>query len=288
MTERDDAPHRSQEFLTLFNKQKDFIEDLLKENERLRLAAARPAESPASADAKLRAEMASLLARVKELEAEKNAIGTRFRQVEEENKDFAQRYLEIEQQNDGLANLYVASYQLHSTLDFKEVMAIVMEIIINLIGAETFAVLLVDEKTNDLGAVACEGLPDEMKIAKIRIGEGIIGNAARTGEAYFINQSIERHPADFHHPLACIPLKIKEHVIGVICIHKLLEQKDHFSPVDHELFTLLAGHAATAIFSSRLYLQSERKLTTIQGFLDLLTGAGGGSSAPAATSPAKT
>ena len=47
--------------------------------------------------------------------------------------------------------------------------------------------------------------------------------------------------------------------------------KKAFADVDYELFTLLAGHAATAIFSSRLYSDSERKLSTIQGFLDLLT-----------------
>ena len=40
--------------------------------------------------------------------------------------------------------------------------------------------------------------------------------------------------------------------------------------MDHELFTLLAGHAATAIFSSKLYSTSERKLITLQGFLDML------------------
>ena len=41
--------------------------------------------------------------------------------------------------------------------------------------------------------------------------------------------------------------------------------------MDHELFTLLAGHAATSIFAAQLYAQSERKLNTIQGFIDLLT-----------------
>jgi hypothetical protein len=54
-------------------------------------------------------------------------------------------------------------------------------------------------------------------------------------------------------------------------IYRLLQQKDGFSALDNELFTLLAGHAATAIFASRLYAQSERKLSTIQGFIDLLT-----------------
>ena len=76
---------------------------------------------------------------------------------------------------------------------------------------------------------------------------------------------------DYEKPIVCIPLKIKEQVIGVITIYKLLVQKDEFTSVDYELFTLLAGHAATAVFSSRLYSDSERKLSTIQGFIDLLT-----------------
>ena len=71
--------------------------------------------------------------------------------------------------------------------------------------------------------------------------------------------------------VAAVPLKIKEHVIGLVVIYKLLQQKDSFSAVDYELFSLLAAHAATAIFSSKLYSQSERKLNTIQSFLDLLT-----------------
>jgi hypothetical protein len=40
--------------------------------------------------------------------------------------------------------------------------------------------------------------------------------------------------------------------------------------MDYELFTLLAGHAATAIFASKLYSASARKLTTLQGFLDMM------------------
>ena len=50
----------------------------------------------------------------------------------------------------------------------------------------------------------------------------------------------------------------------------MLEQKLNFSSLDHELFNLLAGHAATALFASKLYSESERKLGTIQGFLELL------------------
>ena len=71
-------------------------------------------------------------------------------------------------------------------------------------------------------------------------------------------------------PLVVIPMKIKDQVIGGIVVYSILEQKESFSPLDFELFNLLAGHAATALFASKLYSESERKLSTIQGFLDLL------------------
>ncbi len=151
----------------------------------------------------------------------------------------------------------------------KEVLQIILEIAINLIGSEEFGVLLLDEKTNRLEPVASEGI-ETSELPSIAIGHGIIGGAVKTGENYFI-ESMEGYERDFEKPIVCIPLKIKEHVIGVIAIYKLLTQKDEFTNVDYELFTLLAGHAATAVFSSRMYSDSERKLSTIQGFIDLLT-----------------
>ena len=84
---------------------------------------------------------------MRELEERLAEMEARYRKVEEENKEFADRYIEIEEQNNNLANLYVASYQLHSTLDYKEVVRIVQEIVINLIGAEAFHIFMVSEKT---------------------------------------------------------------------------------------------------------------------------------------------
>lgn len=268
--EHGDLFKKSQEFLQMLGQQKDFIQDLLKENERLRFQVANLSGHKGGDDL-LKQEIELLKKRLAQIEEEKQAVEGRYHHVEEENKDFAQRYVEVEEQNNNLANLYVASYQLHSTLDFQEVIHIVMEIIINLIGAEVFSIMLVDEKTNELGIIAHEGYEEDQKFPSVRIGDGVIGDVAKTGEPYYINQAPSTYQVDFQHPLACIPLKIKENVIGVINIHKLLYQKDGFSAVDYELFSLLAAHAATAIFSSKLYSQSERKLTTIQGFLDLLT-----------------
>ncbi|HET6266400.1 MAG TPA: GAF domain-containing protein [Acidobacteriota bacterium] len=268
MEDKKDLFKKTEEFLQMFTKTKEFTEELLKENERLRF---KLASQGGVSHEECNKKIEELTKLVKKLEENSQGLEQRFRRVEEENKDFANRYVEIEEQNNNLANLYVASYQLHSTLDFNEVIRIVMEIIINLVGAETFCIMLLDDKSNDLKVIANEGL-DEYKNEKIAVGSGKIGTVAKTAEPYYINQEIESiTDVDFYHPLACIPLKIKEHVIGVISIYRLFVQKEGFTAVDYELFTLLAGHAATAIFSSKLYSQSERKLSTIQGFLDLLT-----------------
>ena len=258
----EDPLKKSQEFAQMFLKAKEFTEELLKENERLRFKLAHLA-SPAAGEDPTR----DLASRVRELEAQLAEVERRHKKVEEENKEFADRYVEIEEQNNNLANLYVASYQLHSTLDFKEVVRIVQEIVINLIGAEAFHLFLISEKTGQLERVASEG---QDAPAAIALGEGIIGTSARTGLSYFAEEVVHSEATPFDQPIAVIPLRIKDSVIGVVTINKLLVQKQAFTNMDHELFTLLAGHAATAIFSSKLYSTSERKLTTLQGFLDML------------------
>jgi len=148
------------------------------------------------------------------------------------------------------------------------VVRIVQEIVINLIGAEVFHVLMVSEKTGQLEIEASEGQTPAR--TTIPVGDGLIGKAAQSGENYFAPSVARRDPSPFEEPLAVIPLKIKDSTIGLISINKLLVQKTQFTSMDYELFTLLAGHAATAIFSAKLYSTSARKLTTLQGFLDML------------------
>ncbi len=259
-----------EEFLQVFKKGEEFTQELLKENEKLRYRLAQLEDLTKFSDRESSYKVNSLEDRIKFLEDENRSLIERYRQVEEENKDFAHRYVEVEAENNNLANLYVASYQLHSTLDFNESLKIILEIVMNLIGAEEFSIMMLDEKINELMIVAQEGMGPEAR-ASIKLGEGIIGDASKAGEAFYRDgDPTNLSGVDYLHPLVVIPLKIKEHVIGVIVIYKLLVQKQSFTNVDYELFSMLAGHAATALFSSKLYSQSERKLTTIQSFLDLL------------------
>src|SRR5512134_887671 len=164
----------------MFTKAKEFTEEVLKENERLRFKVARLETSGGAPGGEERARELSV--RVRDLEERLAEMEARYRKVEEENKEFADRYIEIEEQNNNLANLYVASYQLHSTLDYKEVVRIVQEIVINLIGAEAFHIWMVSEKSGALELEASEG--QSPPSAAIPLGQGTIGKAAQTGENF--------------------------------------------------------------------------------------------------------
>jgi nitrate/nitrite-specific signal transduction histidine kinase len=264
------------EILNMLKRGAEFTHELLRENEKLRYSTAKLEEQNESLKKRsenvvARTEIEGMERKLRTLTEENSKLLERFSEVEKENSDFANKYVEIEQENNMLANLYISSYQLHSSLDFNEVLRIIMEIIINLIGAEQFALFLLDEKTQVLKAVASEGV-DLEDIPSFTVGETtVVGNAVKTGESYYSEDITAREPIDMAEPLVCIPMKIKERVIGTIVVYKLFQQKDCFTKLDYELFYMLAGHAATAIFSSKLYTESERRLSTIQGFIELIT-----------------
>jgi nitrate/nitrite-specific signal transduction histidine kinase len=266
----DDLFERADEFLAVFRRGAEFTKELVEENARLRrrLVEVESRQDEAAQDTtewgKLREE---LLERIRGLEGERTDVLERMRALEEENRQFAARFVEVEEENNNLANLYVASYQLHSTLNVAEVVKIIIEIVINLVGAQTFAVYVHDEKTGLLEAVAAEG-EDVAVFPSMPLGEGTVGSAVASGAT---SCSGEPASSDYARPIVAIPLRVNDRPIGAIAIFELLVQKEGLSPLDHELFTLLAGHAATAIFAAQLHSQSERKLSTIQGFIDLLT-----------------
>ena len=261
---------KGEEFLGLYRKVEGFTREIIQENEKLRFRlVAMEEENKSLAERVTVTHKEDLVDRIHRLESEKEEILRRYQEVERENINFAKRYVEIEEENNNLANLYVASYQLHSTLDFKEVLQIVKEIIINLVGADQFAVFLLDQKKGELSAVVSEGI-EEGPIPVIKLGEGIIGKNVQQDEGVYLAQSGSQTASDLLHPLVAIPLRIKKELIGAIVLYRLMEQKKDFTPLDVELFNLLGGHAATAVFGSKLYSESTRKLTTIQGFLELL------------------
>ncbi len=250
--------------IKVLEETKIFTQKLLKENERLRLMVAglKKIDNDQTSSEQVKPEdmmgsmgsMGSLEERfeftVKEnnrLQKELENIKHEITKADSESQDYYARYLELEEQNETLANLYVTISRLHSTLQFNEVIEIIKEIIINLVGSESFIVLWLDEPAKQFQMIAGEGEPLNQQKA-FPIGNTIISKAAQSGEIY-----ISMTDNNSQDPIACIPLKAFGRVVGVIVIYHLLAHKPAFSQTDFELFSLMAEHAASALVTSMIF-----------------------------------
>jgi len=261
---------KSEELVDMLRKGRAFTEELMCENERLRYRVVQLEAEKLNPAATLTKELERLRIENRHMAQKLEFLDSKFQQVEAENKDFAQRYVEVEEQNESLANLYVASHRLHSTLDSSEVVECIKEILLNMIGSEDFGLFVVDDETGELVRSGYEGeTAGGPEKANIVPGEGLEGVVAVGGEPFFGESGVEELRA-------CVPLKIKDRVVGLIVIYTLLSHKKGLSVLDHKLLELLAGHAASALISSKLYSMTDRKLRTIEGFMSLLRVTQGG------------
>jgi hypothetical protein len=177
-------------------------------------------------------------------------------QAETENRRFFEKYSFIEKENGDLMNLYVTSYRIHGTLDRREVLEAIKETIINLVGSEDFAVYELDAERRSLILASSFGI-DEEAYRSVPFGQGTLGEAAARGETFFA--SPEGGPdglPEGKRLLALVPMKLGNQVSGAIALFSLLPQKNGvIEGVDLELFDLLATHAATALYLTRLHGQ---------------------------------
>jgi hypothetical protein len=231
----------------IHEENKKFSQDLLTENEKLRAAVA----VLQSEKREVEDEIRGLRTQLEERNREQVQLRRQLYQIEADSHKFSSKYVELEQQTGNLLNLYVASYRLHGTLDRKEVLATIQEIITNLIGSEEIAVYEMDAARGGLDLTASFGI-DAARHARVPLGQGIIGRAAESGQI-FIAGSGRRGEGQERDLTACIPLKVQDRVIGVIAIFRLLQQKPGLESVDHELFELLATHAAMALYTTLLH-----------------------------------
>ena len=209
-------------------EQQQYINGLLRENEKLRAAVAVAEEQQRAATGEL------------------ERLRARFEEVSGENQRFAEQYQHIEEQSSNLANLYVASYQLHANIERAAVLTSIQEIVINLVGSEQLAIYERDGDEHFRLAASC-GLDEELLVGVVA-GEYAV---EKLGEGHIFME-----PADQQPLTACIPMQIGERVTGAILVFRLLDHKPALQPVDYELFELLAVHASTALYCASLHAET--------------------------------
>jgi len=230
-----------------------FLEETLRENERLRaLTLHLETERLQNLD-----QILELREKVAKLELVQLRQHQQVSDFEAENRRFFNDYAEVEQQNSNLANLYVASYRLLGTVERSEVLQVIQEIIINLIGSEELGIFEIDPKTKRLELLSSFGLESEAYTRLL--DDSPITRTARSGEMFLKDPPPSNTTAPVASLTACIPLQAHGAVIGVIAIFRMLPQKPALADIDRELFDLLGSHAAMALYCSGLHARMRDK-----------------------------
>lgn len=247
----------------LFRRTRELAVELMRDNEHLRV------QNLLLERQKLETEQRFESSRIgienEQLKAELNLLNTQIGELEKRTNKFRRRYEDIEQYNTALSNVYIASNQLHSTLDFSEVVKTASEILWNLVAAPVFAIFLHNEKNGELSLIGGEGIEGRFPGGVLNCTEGMVHDALTEGVSLFIDDVISGDP------MAAVPLKIEGRgVIGLITIYEIEQHKGGLSALDKELFDLLASQTATALTSSKVYSETIKKVKSMESFINLI------------------
>jgi GAF domain-containing protein len=165
-----------------------------------------------------------------------------------------------------------------STLDFDEVLRRSVEALSRSLRFEMFGFMVMNERTGTLHLhPTFVGVPEELHGFSVRIGEGITGWVAQTGEPY-ISPDVD---ADAHYRAAvpgmrsemCVPVKAGNRVIAVIDLESV--RPNAFGQNELRLLSSMAHQLAIALENARRYKweQEQRRLAEAMRQAALMMGA---------------
>ena len=151
---------------------------------------------------------------------------------------------------------------LATSLDLDTTLRRVAEVVRKVIDYEIFAILLLNEKTQELRFRFQIGYPPEFaERTRVKVGEGVTGIAAQTRQAVLIDDVREDQRYIEAIPHVCselaIPLITKNRVIGVIDIEA--REPRAFTEEHRRLLTLVASRMAAGIENAQLYTRTTKQ-----------------------------
>jgi phosphoserine phosphatase RsbU/P len=150
---------------------------------------------------------------------------------------------------------------LATSLDLETTVRRVAEVVRKVIDYEIFAILLLNDKTQELRFRFQVGYPPEFAERRIKVGEGVTGLAAQTRQAVLIDDVTEdpRYISavpNVRSELA-IPLMTKNRVIGVIDLEA--REPGYFTEEHKRVLTLVASRMAAGIENAQLYARTTKQ-----------------------------
>ncbi len=174
-----------------------------------------------------------------------------------------------------LTALYDISRIFNSTLELDDLLPVVAEKIRDILGAQAANLWLIDPEQQDLHCAQQAGEdPTTQEEERLALGEGVIGQVAKQGEARLVANAREepllvaRQQANEEfqiESLMCAPLLKNEEVLGVV---EVVNKSDGMPFDEDDLFflTSISEQAAIALHNANL-LVAERKVRELDALL---------------------
>jgi sigma-B regulation protein RsbU (phosphoserine phosphatase) len=169
------------------------------------------------------------------------------------------------QRLDELARLYEIGAKINANLDLQVILPTIVNLYSELVPSDAAGIFLIDESTREIHEQTLRGYgPDQMEGVQLKVGKGILGWVAHTGEGVIVpdvRRDARYIPA--RSATRCemaAPLRYEERVIGVFNLES--DEVDAYTPHDLDLLMSFGNHAAISIMNARLHgeLWAKRRL----------------------------
>ncbi len=217
-------------------------------------------------------------------DAIENALMEERLRREKENltKALALANRRLQQQVQHWMSLHDLAQAITSTLDEPEIFRRVMGNVNKILQVEAGSLLLLESDKEELQfAVTLQGDAVQFSDFSIKVGQGIAGWVAQHGEPLLV-PDVENDPRFYKkvdhatgfqsRSILCVPLKAKEHTIGVLeVINKLSgPESPSFTQGDMELLKMMASWVSVAVENARLN-RAARKAAATQALKQTVT-----------------
>ncbi|HXZ24436.1 MAG TPA: GAF domain-containing protein, partial [Methanomassiliicoccales archaeon] len=184
---------------------------------------------------------------------------------------------ELERRTREHETLYETSMALSGSLDYHTVLGTILAKATELVQADNAYLFVLDKRHKTLRCMAekCE-FPDAVRALELKVGEGITGLVAQSGEGMLIERAdldsrskqVEGTPDD-PSSLISVPLKMGDEVLGVVTLEKI--PGIPFTKEEYRLIEMFTVQAATAVKNAIMFNQINEQSSAHQMYNVLLT-----------------
>jgi adenylate cyclase len=200
-----------------------------------------------------------------------------LKSLENSLSEISEILIPFEQRYSHLQALAGIGQVVNSTLEVDEVLQIVMDTIIRLMGAERGFLMLRDEHGEMTTRIARNWEKEAVNQKEFAISRTVIQRVIDEGEAVLTTNAREdprfggqESIIAFNlRSILCIPLKVKSELIGVIYTDNRI-RTGIFSEADRDLLLAFADQAAVSIENARLFTSLKRTLEEVTELKNLM------------------